>query len=117
MNSLASAAAKNTRCTRSSELGRDNSSLRSCDTTCAARGKNLRTASAMNGSIYTTTAQQRSIGRVDDGIDFELRDVADGDLNATVQILPGHSSDSSRTSHPCGAAVAQRSAACTSSNN
>ena len=46
----------------------------------AAGGDQLRAGRTMDGAIDTTTAKQRTVGRVDDCIDIEGRDVGTDDL-------------------------------------
>jgi len=46
----------------------------------AAFGQQLRAGGAMDRAVDTTTAQQRSVRRIDDGIDLECRDVGDDDF-------------------------------------
>ena len=47
----------------------------------------LFTGCAMNGSVYATTSQQRTVGCIDNGVHVKPSDVAQYDLNGLVCIL------------------------------
>lgn len=46
----------------------------------AAFGQQLRAGGAMDRAVNATTAQQRGVRRIDDGIDIKCRDVGDDDV-------------------------------------
>src|SRR5258708_12075838 len=43
-------------------------------------GKKLRPGRAMDRAVHATTAEQRGVGGVDDGVDAQARDVGDDDF-------------------------------------
>ena len=46
----------------------------------AALGEKVRSGGAMDGAVDAATAEQRAVGRVDDGLDIERRDIGDANL-------------------------------------